>query len=129
MPAPKRNPVGWFEIPVNDMKRAVTFYETVLSMKMDVRPNVGLEMAWFPAAMENAGAAGALVRHEQWYKPSMDGTLVYFSSPSGNLDNELALVEKAGGKVWVQKKPIGEYGFIGVFTDTEGNRVALHSMA
>ncbi|HRH93293.1 MAG TPA: VOC family protein, partial [Candidatus Peribacteria bacterium] len=74
-----------------------------------------------------AGAPGALVKHEQWYKPTMDGPLLYFSATSGDLSVELGRVEKAGGKIWVPRKPIGEFGFIAVFSDTEGNRMALHS--
>ncbi len=129
MTTPKSNPVGWFEIPVTDMARAVKFYETVFGFKIDVKPNVGLEMGWFPWAENASGAPGALVKHEQWYKPSMDGTLIYFSAKGDDLSVELGRVEKAGGKVWVQKKPIGDYGFIAVFSDTEGNRIALHSRA
>jgi predicted enzyme related to lactoylglutathione lyase len=42
--------------------------------------------------------------------------------------NELARVEDAGGKILVPKKQISEdVGYMAVFIDTEGNRVALHS--
>ncbi len=123
----KGNAVGWFEIPVVDMDRAVKFYETVLDAKLE-RNMVGeIDMAWFPM-VDGKGAAGSLVSHKEWYKPSTDGTLVYFTAYSGDLDNELSRVETAGGKVLVPKKSIGEYGFMAVVLDTEGNRIALHSM-
>ena len=124
----KNNMVGWFEIPVIDMDRAIKFYETVFDIKIQ-RENLGeLEMGWFPFAEDGLGASGSLVKHETFYKPSTDGTLVYFTPPSGDLKNELGRVEVAGGKVLMEKKLIAEdIGFMGLFLDTEGNRVAIHS--
>lgn len=122
----KGNAVGWFEIPVVDMERAMKFYETVLGVTLS-RNQVGeIDMAWFPM-VEGKGTAGSLVFHKEWYTPSQEGTLVYFTAYSGDLDHELARVEAAGGKVLVPKKSIGEYGNMAVVLDTEGNRIALHS--
>ncbi len=122
----KGNAVGWFEIPVTDMDRAVKFYETVFEVKLE-RHMVGeIDMAWFQM-VDGKGAAGSLVYHKEWYKPSQDGALVYFTAYSGDLENELGRVEAAGGKILVPKKSIGEYGFMAVVLDTEGNRIALHS--
>jgi predicted enzyme related to lactoylglutathione lyase len=126
MPAPQGNAVGWFEIPVSNMERAIAFYEAVLDVRLERHPMGELDMAWFPM-IDGKGASGSLVKHDTWYKPSMEGTLVYFTAYSGNLDIELARVEKAGGKVWIPRKPIGEFGFIAIISDTEGNRIALHS--
>jgi predicted enzyme related to lactoylglutathione lyase len=122
------NVVGWFEIPVADMDRAVRFYETVLGYTLDRQSMGDLEMAWFPWKPETTGAPGSLVRHPEFYRPSGDGTLVYLTAFSGDLANELARVATAGGTVLMEKKMISqEYGFMGLFLDTEGNRVALHS--
>ncbi len=129
----KYNVVGWFEIPVTDMDRAIKFYETVFGYKMDLKPEEnGMQMAWFPmdepdAEGEKYGAGGALVKHEM-SQPSATGTVVYFNANSGDLANELGKVEAAGGKVLKDKMDIGEHGFIGIFMDTEGNTVAIHSM-
>lgn len=74
------------------------------------------------------GCAGSLVCHKDFYKPSDNGTLVYFISPSEDLQNELSRIEAAGGKVFVEKTQISPtHGYVAVFYDTEGNRVALHS--
>ena len=71
---------------------------------------------------------GSLVHDDKFYKPSQEGVLIYFSSPSGDLKNELDKVDTAGGKVLTQKKIIGEdIGYMGLFLDTEGNRIAVHS--
>jgi predicted enzyme related to lactoylglutathione lyase len=121
------NAVGWFEIPVADMDRAVKFYETVLDITLERHNFGGLDMAWFPYA-DKPGAPGSLVHDEKFYKPSEEGVLIYFSSPSGDLINELDKVESAGGKVLMQKKLISDdIGYMGLFLDSEGNRIALHS--
>lgn len=120
------NPVGWFEIPVTDMNRAISFYETVTGTTFERMPLGGpLEMAVFQHK-DGEGAGGGLVKHPDHYKPSMDGVLVYFNIP--DIDGALAKVEAAGGKVLMPKKQISaEHGWMAVIGDTEGNRVALHS--
>lgn len=122
-----RNPVGWFEIPVTDSKRAVDFYSTVLGLKLEKVDFGNVEMHFFEYDPEKPGAAGALVKHEM-YTPSPDGVVVYFTAHSGDLDNELAKVGPAGGKVLQPKTAIGEHGFYAFVLDTEGNRIAIHSM-
>lgn len=117
--------VGWFEIPVNDMKRAKLFYESVFDIDINEMDFDGIKMGWFPNNNEQYGATGSLIQQES-YIPSKEGTLVYFISE--NVQKELSKVEAAGGKVYQEKTKISdEHGFMGVFIDTEGNRVALHS--
>ncbi len=123
-----KNMVGWFEIPVLDMTRAIAFYETVFDVKL-VRNQMGpLEMAWFPWNEKAVGAPGALVNNADHYKPSSDGVMVYFTSQSDNLSDQLRRVEPAGGKIVRPKTMISKtHGYLAVFTDTEGNKVAIHS--
>lgn len=124
----KNNIVGWFEIPVNDMERAIGFYEKVFDLKLNRQLMGELDMAWFPMTENGPGAAGSLVKNPDFYLPSIDGPLIYLTAHSGDLSNELARVEPAGGKVVQDKKRISkEYGYMAVIMDTEGNRVALHS--
>ncbi len=123
----KKNMVGWFEIPVNNMDRAKAFYETVFNVEISVQDFGGILMGWFPFAEGKEGATGTLIKQES-YIPSQEGTLVYFMSD--DVQNELDRVEQAGGKIYQPKTEISpEYGFMGVFIDTEGNRVALHANA
>jgi hypothetical protein len=128
---PEHNVVGWFEIPVANMDRAIAFYEAVMGYALQRQQMGSLDMAWFPWSEANtAGSAGSLVHHAEMYKPSADGALVYFTAFSGDLANELSRVEPNGGQVLIGKTLIAEdYGYMGVFIDTEGNRVALHSRA
>ncbi len=127
---PSHNIVGWLEIPVTDMERAIKFYETVFDFKLHREQMGPLDMAWFPWIENAVGSPGSLVYHPDHYKPSSDGVLIYFTAFSGDLQNELSRVEPAGGQVLQGKTFIAEgYGYMAVILDTEGNRVALHSRA
>ena len=124
----KNNAVGWFEIPVENMDRAVAFYETVFDLKMQLQEFGPIKMAWFPFKEDGLGSPGSLVFHKDFYKPSADGVLIYLTAHSGDLENELSRVESAGGKVLQPKKQISdEYGHMALILDSEGNRIALHS--
>jgi predicted enzyme related to lactoylglutathione lyase len=60
--------------------------------------------------------------------PSMDGTIVYLNA-GDNLQSTLDKVRLNGGKVVVPKTQISpEIGFFAMFTDTEGNKLGLHSI-
>ena len=123
--------VGWFEIPVRDMDRAVKFYNEVFQINIAVHDMGELIMGWFPFAddKEVKGAAGSLIYHKDFYTPSMEGTLVYFTSRSGDVNDELSRIENAGGKILKTKTQISpDHGYMALFMDTEGNRVALHSL-
>ena len=128
MSTPKNNVAGWFEIPVLDMDRAIRFYETVFEFSLQREKMGDLDMGWFPFDMEKYGSPGSLVCAPDFYKPSDQGVLIYLTATSGNLAVELGRVQKAGGKVMIEKKKISdEHGYMGVFLDSEGNRIALHS--
>lgn len=118
--------VGWFEIPVKNMDRAVNFYNATFDTQLSLQTIEGLEMAWFPWSENDKGAGGSLIKAGEHYKPSHYGTQIYFSSDDVNV--ELKRVEKAGGKIIQKKTEITpEIGFMALFEDTEGNRIALHS--
>lgn len=121
----KINPVNWFEIPVRDLGRARKFFEKVLDRELTLEDMDGLKMAFFPMAQGAMGAAGSLIKGES-YEPSHAGTVVYFTVE--DIEETLRRIQANGGKMLVPKKSIGEYGFIAQFEDTEGNRLALHSM-
>lgn len=123
----KHNTFAWIEIPVSDMERAVAFYEAVFKVQLHQVDFGGILMAWFPdQGRDVPGATGSLVKQET-YIPSKEGTLVYFHSE--DVQNELDRVETAGGTIYQPKTLISEeYGYMGVFIDSEGNRVALHSI-
>jgi uncharacterized protein len=126
----KINPVGWFEIYVQDMPRARAFYEAVFQGTLEELnspdPNgfPEMEMWAFPMAMEAAGASGALVRMAGGV--SGGSPMVYFSCDDCSL--EAARAASNGGTIVQEKMSIGEFGFVALVSDTEGNVIGLHSM-
>jgi len=121
----KKAAIVWFEIPVENMDRAKKFYETVFDFSIKLVDFGGLQMGWFPEIGDAHGANGTLIKQES-YIPSKEGTLIYFQS--NDIVTELNRVEAAGGKIYQPKTQISpEHGYMGVFIDSEGNRIALHS--
>lgn len=121
------NAIGWFDIYVNDMNRAVTFYEGVLQQKLESigDPTGETQMMSFPTDMAVYGAGGALVKSSH-ARPGPGGTLVYFSVE--DCAHEESRVGPAGGKVVRPKFSIGEFGWVTLCEDTEGNLFGLSSM-
>jgi predicted enzyme related to lactoylglutathione lyase len=119
------NPVVWFEIYVHDIERAKTFYESVLAVRLARLNSPGLEMWAFPMAPDRAGASGSLVKMEG-VPSGGNGTMVYFSCV--DCATESGRVVAAGGRLQREKMSIGEYGFVALAVDTEGNLFGLHSM-
>lgn len=119
--------VGWFEIPVTNMDRAKEFYEAVFDIVIQVENFNDLLMGWFPWAEGKMGASGSLVQHADFYHPSKTaGPLLYFSSK--DVQQQVDKIEKAGGTVLQPKKLISkDIGYMALFIDSEGNRMALHS--
>jgi predicted enzyme related to lactoylglutathione lyase len=122
----KSNAVAWFDIYVNDMSRAVAFYEDVLQQKMEPigDPTGETQMTGFRADMAAYGAGGALVKSKHAH-PGRGGTLVYFGVEDC-LQPE-SRVGPAGGKVIRSKFSIGEFGWVTLCEDTEGNMFGLSS--
>lgn len=122
----KMNAAGWFDIFVNDLDRAVTFYEAVLGHKLEeiVDPTGETKMMSFPADMTSYGAGGSLTK-SKYDAPGVGGTILYFSTQDCAVEE--ARVADAGGKVIRQKFSIGAYGWVTLCQDTEGNMFGLSS--
>ena len=123
------NAISWFEIPATDIDRAQKFYETIFQIQMQPMDFEGVKMRMFPIDDPMKGIGGTIIDTSGFHKPSAtDGPLIYLN---GNPDLQIILdrVVKAGGQVLVPKKVISdEYGDMGIFMDTEGNRIALHNI-
>lgn len=114
----------WIEIPVTDMQRAKAFYQKIFSITLNEVDLGALKMAMFP----NTVIGGALCYLPNWYVPSENGVIVYL-----NANPDLRVVEEkiesSGGRIIQPKKMISpDHGFMALFLDTEGNRLALHSL-
>lgn len=118
------NALNWFEIPVVDIERAARFYSAIFATEIKLMEFGATVMGFLPAS--EGGVGGGIVKGDG-YVPSQQGTLVYLNGGE-DLNVVLNRVEAAGGKVTLAKTDIGENGFMAYFTDTEGNKVGLHSM-
>jgi predicted enzyme related to lactoylglutathione lyase len=122
----KMNAVGWFDIYVDDMDRATRFYESVLKIKLEEigDPTGETRMMSFPTEMSVYGAGGALVK-SKLSRPGTGGTLAYFNVEDCSVEE--SRVEAAGGKLLRPKFSIGEFGWVSICADTEGNLFGLSS--
>lgn len=121
----KTNALNWFEIFTNDLAQATEFYSTILKAEL-ATPTPGCNMAIFPYEAEK-GVGGALTQMEG-HHPGPGGTIIYLNV-EGDLDGVLNRIPAAGGKVIKDRFDISPHGFIGIFSDPEGNIVGLHSMS
>lgn len=118
--------INWVEIPTTSIARAKQFYSRILGgihfhdLDMD-----GTKYAVFPS--EDNFNTGALVEGD-YYKPSSEGITVYFDG-GNDMDNILKHVEEAGGEIIMPKTFTGkEAGYVGMFVDSEGNRIGLQHL-
>ena len=118
-------PVNWFEIPATNFNRAVKFYSTIFAKELPTTHMNGAYMAFF--STEPLDVSGVIISGEG-AEPSNKGILLYLNG-GDNLNEPLSKVEIAGGTVVLTKTKISdEVGFYAIFIDSEGNRLALHSM-
>ena len=118
------NAINWFEIPATNFERAKNFYSEIFKSEMALNNINGLQMAFLNAP--DGGVGGAIV-HGEGYTPSTEGTLPYLNGGE-DLGQVLNRVKAAGGTVVMPKTQISEeVGYMAVFLDSEGNRIALHS--
>lgn len=121
------NSLNWFEIPVLEIARAKSFYETIFDIEMEAMDMNGDKLAFFPWTPGTGKVNGSLVESEN-NKPSTEGCRIYLNA-NPNMDVVMEKVEAAGGKVLMPKMSIGEHGNIAFILDTEGNNIGIHSQA
>jgi predicted enzyme related to lactoylglutathione lyase len=123
--AARKDAVNWFELHVSDFDRAKRFYEAALQTSLQECGMENCRMGLFP--YNNAEGVGGAITKMDGISPGAGGTVVYLNV-EGDLDGVLKRIPTAGGAVVKPRTAIGEHGFIGIFKDTEGNQVGLHSM-
>lgn len=120
-----KNAINWFEIPVKNFERAKKFYEVLFGAPIQEMPHPAYKYGILPGDLQN-GVSGGIVEGEG-FVPSATGTLIYLNGGE-DLSIPLSKIEKAGGKIILPKTSIGGNGFMAHLMDTEGNKIALHSM-
>lgn len=120
------NAITWFEIPITNVQRAKTFYETILEIQMtEIELDIDFVMVLFPVKEGTVG--GALCKNEKFYVPNLSGNIIYLNA-NPDMHAVLDKVEQAGGKILKVKTKISkDFGFMSLIEDTEGNRIALRS--
>jgi len=118
--------VSWFEISTSDFDRAKKFYETIFDYEMPEMDMGGMKMGIL--LHDQATGVGGAIIHATGHEPCQRGTTVYLNGGQ-DLSVVLNRIPAAGGEVQLGKTPIGDgMGYFAIFTDSEGNRVGLHSM-
>lgn len=120
----KINPVNWFDIHVSNLEAAKTFYESIFNIKLVDFPTEFGKQSGFPFDPKGQNITGALVEKKD-YTPSNNNTVICFESV--DCTTEEGLVEKAGGKIIRSKMSIGQFGFVSMLMDIDGNTIGLHS--
>ncbi|NVJ65536.1 MAG: VOC family protein [Gammaproteobacteria bacterium] len=112
--------IAWFDVPVLDLKRAMSFYSKVLDC--DIR-----EEFEGVAVLQHANdeVAGCLTLDKR-VQPTQHGVLIYYNV-NGRLAEAVEQVTANGGKVLQAQHSIGPFGYRAIVLDSEGNRIALHS--
>ena len=116
----------WFEIAAADLERATRFYEAVLGQPLKTETMGPATMSLFP--YQEPGVGGCIIAAGDGHTPSSSGTVIYLNA-GPKIDDALARVAKAGGKVVLPKTALpGDLGFFAHMIDCEGNRVGLHAL-
>jgi predicted enzyme related to lactoylglutathione lyase len=124
-----KNAISWFEIPTTDLDRAQKFYETIFEIQMIPLDSPNIRMRMFPIEDPVTGIGGALASNPNFYKPSAEAGPMIYLNANPDVQRVLDKVKGAGGTIIVPKTLISpDHGHMAVFIDTEGNRVALHSV-
>jgi predicted enzyme related to lactoylglutathione lyase len=121
---PMKNKVVLFEIPASDFKKAKEFYGTVFDWNIEMSGDEGAMASTTPVdkdynPIEPGGINGG------FYKRKSKDDHPSFGVQTDSIDQTLAAIKKAGGRVVTPKHPIGDWGFMADFADPEGNVIAL----
>lgn len=119
-----KNLISIVEIPVADFARAVKFYQAVLDLSIEETEMDGVTLGVVP---NDEGTVNVVLAKGADYKPAIGGAVLYLNA-GNDLQLMLSKVEQNGGKIIVPKTEISpEMGYFAMFTDTEGNKLGLHS--
>lgn len=124
-----QNAISWFEIPTKDLDRAAAFYEALFQVQLIPLDMAEIKMRMFPIDDIMNGVGGSLVYHSDFYEASSTAGVLIYLNGNPDLQTILDRVEAAGGQIIVPKTQISpDHGYMGLFIDTEGNRIGLHSI-
>jgi predicted enzyme related to lactoylglutathione lyase len=117
------NRAVWFDIPVVDLDRAAAFYRAVLGVGVHLDEAQGTR---FGVLEHDQGNGGCLFADPEAITDHA-GIMVYLNV-DGRINEAVAQAQAHGGRVVQPVHSLGPHGWRAVIVDSEGNRLALHSM-
>ena len=121
------NPIVWVDIPVQDLDRAIAFYSAVLGQKVTQEGGPGFTFGLLPHDVVSVGAGGCLALEGQGLTRGTQGPLVYLDA-NGRLKEAVQAAVQHWGRILQPIHSIGPHGNRAIILDSEGNRIALHSL-
>ncbi len=116
-----------FEIPFDDGERAQAFYRQTFGWEVMSVPDMDYTMVMTgPTDPEKGPSEAGFINGGMFGRSDAfpaKGPTVVIDVPS--IDDALRGIEAAGGKIASEKMQVGDMGFAGYFTDTEGNLIGL----
>jgi uncharacterized protein len=105
-----------FEIPAEDVERAVTFYESVFGWEIEKWDDYDY---WLVKTGEESepGINGAIM-------PKSDGSIRNAISVD-SYDDAVEKIVETGGEMITEKREVPGMGFNGLFRDSEGNILGI----
>lgn len=119
------NTICWVDIPVRDLDRAIGFYSAILGKEVKKETAPGFAFGLLPHEDHNVSGTLSVMTNNG---PSESGPLVYLSV-DGRLEAAVAAARAQGAKILEERTSLGPHGIRAVLIDSEGNRIALHTMA
>jgi predicted enzyme related to lactoylglutathione lyase len=112
--------IHWFDIPATDFDRAVAFYQQVFHVELKEEHVMADRIAVFP---DSSGCIMASPR----LHPAANGTRIYLDG-SPDVSTVLARAAQHGGQIVLPEMSLPDgHGQIGLFADSEGNIIGLHT--
>lgn len=120
-----------FEIPFDDGDRARQFYSEMFGWQLVLVPDMSYTMVMTgPSDPERGPTEPGFINGGMFERsPEFPGKAPTIVIDVASVDEALRKVEAAGGKIASEKLPVGDMGFAGYFTDTEGNLIGLWETA
>ena len=118
----QNNRAVWFDIPIVDLDRSITFYSEVLQIEVSKEE---FEDFTFAVLGHKDGNGGCLVPKAT--EVSHDKGILLYLNVDGRIRDAVKRVTANGGEVIEETHSIGPHGFRALIKDSEGNRLALHS--
>jgi predicted enzyme related to lactoylglutathione lyase len=120
-----------FEIPFDDGDRARKFYSETFGWQLMPMPEMGYTIVMTGPSDPQTGPTESGFINGGMFERSADfpGKSPNIVIDVASVDDALSKVEEAGGKTVTAKMKVGDMGYTGYFTDTEGNLIGLWETA